>query len=136
MKRGNRKANATTGTSPNGFRPLCAIQRISQRNDPCGRSGSIGIRNHNARLRPRGKRARAGDIGKRGKIGDYMPLTHANFSMQASYLASRASSWAGECLMLPEQLEKPMRDHSVERFTAMLRETADMIDRMQNEEAP
>jgi len=53
--------------------------------------------------------------------------------MQASYLASRASSWSGDCLTLPENLQKPMREGSVARFTDMLRETADMIDRMHEE---
>lgn len=64
-----------------------------------------------------------------------MPITHAQFSMQAAYLAGRASSWAGECLMLPEQLQEPMRDASVARFTEMLRETADMIERFHEEQS-
>ena len=60
-------------------------------------------------------------------------MTHAEFSMQAAYLASRSASWAGECVMLPEQLTEPMRDYSIERFVTMLRETADMIERAHSE---
>mgnify|MGYP003138609072 CR=1 FL=1 len=62
-----------------------------------------------------------------------MPVTHAQFSQQAAYVASRASSWAGDVLTLPERLQEPMRDCSVRRFTAMLRETADMIERLHSE---
>lgn len=62
-----------------------------------------------------------------------MPITHVQLSTQAAYLSSRASSWAGECLMLPEQLQKPMRDDAVKRFLTMLRETADMIEQMHTE---
>jgi NADPH-dependent ferric siderophore reductase len=62
-----------------------------------------------------------------------MPITHAQFSQQAAYVASRASSWAGEVLTPPEQLQEPMRDYSVRKFTAMLRETADIIECCHNE---
>lgn len=62
-------------------------------------------------------------------------MTHAEFSMQAAYLASRSASWAGECVMLPEDVSKPMRDDSVRRFVQMVRETADMIERMHAEQS-
>ena len=64
-----------------------------------------------------------------------MAITHAQLSMQAAYLSSRASSWSGECLMLPERLQEPMRDASVKRFAEMLRETADMIEQMHEEQS-
>jgi len=56
-------------------------------------------------------------------------MTHAEFSMQAAYLASRSAIWAGECVMMPELLTEPMRDYSIKRFVKMLRDTADMIER-------
>lgn len=56
-------------------------------------------------------------------------MTRAEFARQAAYLASRASSWAGDAITLPEKVSAPMHPDSISRFTAMLRETADMLER-------
>lgn len=49
-------------------------------------------------------------------------ITHAEFSMQVSFMASNCSSWAGDCLTLPEEHAEPMRDEPVERFISNMRE--------------
>lgn len=62
-----------------------------------------------------------------------MALTHSEFAQQAAYLASRCATWAGECA---DNFGKPgakMRDDSVERFVALLRERADLIERAHGE---
>jgi hypothetical protein len=49
-------------------------------------------------------------------ITDEKAITHARFSQRCSYIAKNASAWAADCLTLPEEVNKPMRGHSVERF--------------------
>jgi hypothetical protein len=58
-----------------------------------------------------------------------MALTHSQFASFSAYLASRCAGWAGECAEALGYPMKPMNDDSVERFVAMLRETADHIEK-------
>jgi hypothetical protein len=62
-----------------------------------------------------------------------MAMSHSKFAMQAAYLASRSASWAGECADNLGEPERQMRDDSVARFLAMVRETADRIEQMHTE---
>jgi len=64
-----------------------------------------------------------------------MAMSHSRFASQAAYLASRCASWAGECAESFGEPERPMHDESVARFLAMLRETADHIERIHNEKS-
>ena len=64
-----------------------------------------------------------------------MAMTHSQFAAQAAYLASRSASWAGEVAAYGDYSEfTHMRDDSIERFVQMLRETADRIEEMHQEE--
>jgi hypothetical protein len=56
-------------------------------------------------------------------------ITHAEFSMQLSYMASHCASWAGSCLTLPEDHEKPITDYAAERFLTEMRERLERLER-------
>lgn len=55
-------------------------------------------------------------------------LTNARFAGIVAYLASKAASWAGDSLVLPEKWAAPMSAEAVTRFTADVRETLDYIE--------
>lgn len=55
-------------------------------------------------------------------------ITHAQFSMQVSYMAGNCSSWAADCLTLPEDHEQPMADGSVMRFLENMRRRLERLE--------
>lgn len=55
-------------------------------------------------------------------------LKNAEFSQRCAHIASRAASWAGDALMLPEEYERAVSSDTVARFTDELRGTLDRID--------
>jgi hypothetical protein len=57
-----------------------------------------------------------------------MPMTNAQFSILASRMASRASSWAADCLDLKEYRERPIRQGDVDRFIKSQRDLLDYIE--------
>lgn len=59
-----------------------------------------------------------------------MAMSHSSFAEQTAYFASRCASWSGECARNAGRPLAPMSDNSVERFVEMLRETADIIEKM------
>lgn len=63
-------------------------------------------------------------------------ITHAQFSTQASFMASEAATWAADVLTLPEHYDDPMRDWSVERFLTNMRARLDRIEAWSKEPAP
>ena len=60
-------------------------------------------------------------------------ITRAHFASQTSYLSARVQQWTGDLLVLPNELEKPMSDHGIQRYTEMLREHADYIEKLHRE---
>lgn len=59
-------------------------------------------------------------------------ITHTQFSMQVSFLAKEASSWAADCLTLPEEHGMPMLDEPMNRFLEGMRERLRRIEQWQN----
>lgn len=63
-----------------------------------------------------------------------MAITRSQFATQVAHLCGRVCRWAGDYLAQTDRLHEPMRDGVVDMFTAMLRDTADRIDRMHEAE--
>lgn len=55
-------------------------------------------------------------------------LTNADFSRFCAYLAKDAAHWAGDTLILPEDLNEPVRPEAVARFTKEVRERLDHLE--------
>lgn len=62
-------------------------------------------------------------------------LTEAQFARRAFHIAARASSWASECIMFEDWLNKPMREEAVARFTDEMRGLLDRIDQQAGRQA-
>lgn len=61
---------------------------------------------------------------RKGCVVDKEPtsITHVEFARIASFIASNAASWAADVLVLPENHSEPMRQESIDRFTAKINE--------------
>ena len=59
-----------------------------------------------------------------------MPISHAQFSLQASFLARNSVDWAADCLMLSDEIMEPMRDDFVTRYLKDMRERLGIIEKM------
>ena len=59
-------------------------------------------------------------------------ITHAQFSVQAAYMASEVASWAADVMTLPEERDQEMREWSLERFTSKIRERLARIEQWDN----
>jgi len=60
-------------------------------------------------------------------------ITHTQFSMQASFLASEAAKWAADVLTLPEEHGKAMGDWAMDRFLTNMRGRLDRIEKWHEE---
>lgn len=57
-------------------------------------------------------------------------LTEAQFSMQCSFIAKNAASWAADILTLPERYNEASAVETVARFTDEMRDRLDRLDKM------
>ena len=62
-----------------------------------------------------------------------MSISHAKFSRQAAFLAKNSADWAADCLMLDEDLSRPMRNEPVERYLKDMRGRLNMIEKVHSE---
>ena len=63
-----------------------------------------------------------------------MPMTKAQLSRQASFIAKNASDWAADLLWDDEQPAKLAGDLTVERFVGVIRDRLDIIEQMHKED--
>ena len=59
-------------------------------------------------------------------------VTQIEFVRYVTYMANRATSWAGDCLVLPEDNDRPMEADALDRFTKSI---TDLLYRI-NEDRP
>lgn len=59
-----------------------------------------------------------------------MAIKHHEISRQAAFIAKNSAAWAADFLTLPEQVSRPVRDDSVKRFVAEMRDRLDRIEEM------
>lgn len=63
-------------------------------------------------------------------------MTNADFAMYAMRIASRAASWAGDCMSLQGQRDKPLRQEAADRFLKDQRQLLDWIEQETREPHP
>lgn len=56
-------------------------------------------------------------------------MTHADFARRCAFIASEASSWAGDVLTLPEDAGKPITKWAVARFLEGMRARLDYLEK-------
>jgi hypothetical protein len=63
-------------------------------------------------------------------------MTNGDFAMYAMRIASRAASWAGDCMTLPDHRDRPMRQEAADRFLKDQRQLLDWIEQETRDAAP
>lgn len=63
-----------------------------------------------------------------------MAIKHHEISRQAAFIAKNSAAWAADFLTLPDRIADPVRDDSVSRYLAEMRDRLDYIEKMHAED--